>query len=92
MKFSAAAVLALASGAVANLHSNVTYTTEVVTAYETYCPGPTVITYSDKTYTITSVWKTLRGFPGRLGWIRRGTRSSVCQPRPLGDLLKLVKN
>ncbi|KAI8672290.1 hypothetical protein LRP88_03194 [Fusarium phalaenopsidis] len=29
------------------------YTTEVVTAYTTYCPAPTTLTYQDKTYTIT---------------------------------------
>ncbi|KAF4450822.1 cell wall glyco, partial [Fusarium albosuccineum] len=29
------------------------YTTEVVTAVTTYCPGPTTLTYDDKTYTIT---------------------------------------
>lgn len=50
MKF-AAAVLALAAGA--NAWSNVTYTTEVVTAYTTYCPEPTEITHGGKTYTIT---------------------------------------
>ncbi|GJC79408.1 clock-controlled protein 6 [Colletotrichum liriopes] len=51
MKFSAAA-LVLAAGAMA--HKNVTYVTEVVSSYTTYCPGPTVITHADKTYTITS--------------------------------------
>ncbi|KAH7263467.1 hypothetical protein BKA59DRAFT_506483 [Fusarium tricinctum] len=29
------------------------YTTEVVTATTTYCPGPTTLTYGDKTYTVT---------------------------------------
>ncbi|KAI0896746.1 hypothetical protein F4806DRAFT_496051 [Annulohypoxylon nitens] len=29
------------------------YTTEVVTSYETYCPGPTQITYGTNTYTVT---------------------------------------
>ncbi|KAI0885658.1 uncharacterized protein GGS22DRAFT_132034 [Annulohypoxylon maeteangense] len=29
------------------------YTTEVVTSYETYCPGPTKITYGSNTYTVT---------------------------------------
>ncbi|TGJ78777.1 hypothetical protein E0Z10_g9982 [Xylaria hypoxylon] len=33
--------------------ANVTYTTKVVTAYETYCPGPTQITYGTNTYTVT---------------------------------------
>lgn len=51
MKFSAAAVLAAAAGA--HAWSNVTYTTEVVTALTTYCPGPTEITHGATTYTIT---------------------------------------
>ncbi|KAL2018850.1 hypothetical protein VTK56DRAFT_339 [Thermocarpiscus australiensis] len=50
MKFSTA-VLALAAGASA--HSNVTYTTEVVTAITTYCPEATTLTHGGKTYTIT---------------------------------------
>ncbi|KAF4456516.1 putative SED1-abundant cell surface glycoprotein [Fusarium austroafricanum] len=29
------------------------YTTEVVTAITTYCPGATTLTYGDKTYTVT---------------------------------------
>jgi hypothetical protein len=53
MKFSAVAVLAAAAGASAGHVSNVTYTTEVVTAYTTYCPGPTEITHGGKTYTVT---------------------------------------
>jgi len=52
MKFSAVAVLAAAAGASA--YSNVTYTTEVVEVYTTYCPAPTEITHGGKTYTITS--------------------------------------
>jgi len=51
MKFSAAAVLAAAAGA--HAWSNVTYTTETVTALTTYCPGPTQITHGGTTYTIT---------------------------------------
>ncbi|KAF4925307.1 Clock-controlled protein 6 [Colletotrichum viniferum] len=51
MKFSAA-VLAFAAGAMAN--KNITYVTEVVSAYTTYCPAATVITHGDKTYTVTS--------------------------------------
>ncbi|KXH46259.1 mmc protein [Colletotrichum simmondsii] len=51
MKFSAAALVLAATGAMAN--KNVTYVTEVVSAYTTYCPGPTVISHADKTYTIT---------------------------------------
>ncbi|OIW31589.1 hypothetical protein CONLIGDRAFT_678059 [Coniochaeta ligniaria NRRL 30616] len=51
MKFSAAAVLAAAAGA--HAWSNVTYTTEVVTALTTYCPEATEITHGGTTYTIT---------------------------------------
>ncbi|KAK2681105.1 hypothetical protein RAB80_002898 [Fusarium oxysporum f. sp. vasinfectum] len=43
MKFAAA--LAFAAGVAAHA-KNVTYTTEVVTAYTTYCPGPTEICLS----------------------------------------------
>jgi len=53
MKFSAA-VAAAAIFAGAQAYSNVTYTTEVVTAYTTYCPGPTTITHGSSTYTVTS--------------------------------------
>lgn len=52
MKFSAVALL-LAAGA--NAFTNVTYTTEVVTAVTTYCPEPTEVTYGGTTYTITEV-------------------------------------
>jgi len=52
MKFSVAAVLAAAAGA--HAWSNITYTTEVVTALTTYCPGPTKITHAGSTYTVTS--------------------------------------
>jgi hypothetical protein len=31
------------------------YTTEEVTAYTTYCPYPTTVTWADKTYTVTEV-------------------------------------
>lgn len=54
MKFSVAAVVALAAGAQASYKAdNVTYTTEVVTAYTTYCPAATQLTYGGKTYTVT---------------------------------------
>lgn len=53
MKFTVAA-LALAAGVSATYpHGNMTYTTEVVTEYETYCPGPTTISYGTATYTVT---------------------------------------
>lgn len=55
-----AAALALAAGVAAGSGSypiggNVTYTTEVVTSYETYCPGPTTLTYGTATYTVSEV-------------------------------------
>lgn len=50
MKYSAASIIALATAASA---SNVTYTTEVVTALTTYCPQATVLTHAGQTYTIT---------------------------------------
>lgn len=51
MKFSAVAAAAFVAGAQAA--SNVTYTTEVVTAYTTYCPAATQITHNGETYTVT---------------------------------------
>lgn len=53
MKFSAAAVLAVAAGASA--WENVTYTTEVVTALTTFCPEATTLTHAGTTYTVSSV-------------------------------------
>ncbi|KAI3398211.1 hypothetical protein diail_9688 [Diaporthe ilicicola] len=52
MKFSAAAVLAVAAGASA--FENVTYTTEVVTALTTFCPAATTLTHAGTTYTVSS--------------------------------------
>jgi hypothetical protein len=51
-----AAALTLAAGVSASypIGGNVTYATEVVTSYETYCPGPTTLTYGQTTYTISS--------------------------------------
>ena len=55
-----AAALALAAGVAAGSGSypiggNVTYTTEGVTSDETYCPGPTTLTYGTATYTVSEV-------------------------------------
>lgn len=61
MKFSAATVLAAAASVQAYAYSNVTYTTEVVTAVTTYCPGPTQITYGGETYTVSEVCGSLWG-------------------------------
>lgn len=53
MKFSAAAVLAVAAGASA--FENVTYTTEVVTAITTFCPAATTFAHAGTTYTVSEV-------------------------------------
>lgn len=54
MKFTVAAVLALATGALAGYkNETVAYTTEVVTALTTYCPEATTLTHNGQTYTIT---------------------------------------
>ncbi|AEO62317.1 uncharacterized protein THITE_2169147 [Thermothielavioides terrestris NRRL 8126] len=52
MKFTAA-VLALAAGAMAHRNQTVVYTTEVVTAFTTFCPAATSFTYGSQTYTVT---------------------------------------
>lgn len=67
MKFSAATVLAAVAGAQAYAYNNVTYTTEVVTAVTTYCPGPTQITYGGETYTVSEVcWTSREGGKGEI--------------------------
>ncbi|KAF2195349.1 hypothetical protein K469DRAFT_722596 [Zopfia rhizophila CBS 207.26] len=54
MRFSIATAAALVAGATASYNNTgPVYTTEVVTAYTTYCPAPTQITHGGKTYTIT---------------------------------------
>lgn len=58
MQYSVVALAALvatvsASGYGYKNESTPVYTTEVVTSYETYCPGPTTITYGEQTYTVT---------------------------------------
>jgi len=55
MRFStvaAAAAFVAGTNAWSN-HTGPAYVTEVVTAYTTYCPGPTKITHGHKTYTVT---------------------------------------
>lgn len=52
MKFTAAVAALAATGAYA-VPSNITYTTEVVTALTTYCPYATSLTHNGVTYTIT---------------------------------------
>jgi hypothetical protein len=56
MKFSAAAVAAAFVAGV-SATQNVTYTTEVVTAFTTYCPYATTFTHGSSTYTVTEVYK-----------------------------------
>jgi hypothetical protein len=61
MQFSTLAVLA-ASAVAVSAYSNgtVVYTTDIVTAYTTYCPEATSITLGESTYTVTEVrffWK-----------------------------------
>ncbi|KAL8938854.1 MAG: hypothetical protein Q9216_003670 [Gyalolechia sp. 2 TL-2023] len=51
-----AASAALVAGAAATHYNGtepVQYTTEIVTAYETYCPAPTQVTHGGVTYTVT---------------------------------------
>jgi hypothetical protein len=50
-----AASAAFVAGALANSNGTVSYTTEVVTAYTTYCPAATQITHGASTYTVTEV-------------------------------------
>ena len=50
-----AALAAGASAAVAASNQTVFYTTDVVTAYTTYCPEATMITHGSVTYTVTEV-------------------------------------
>jgi hypothetical protein len=69
MKFSAAAVLAVAAGVSA--FENVTYTTEVVTAVTTFCPAATVLTHAGSTYTITEV-SLRREWRGNGTWLGTG--------------------
>jgi hypothetical protein len=61
MKFSVAAVLGAAAAVQAG-YSNVSYTTEVVTAYTTYCPYATTLTNNGQTITVTEVRDSLAVF------------------------------
>jgi hypothetical protein len=55
MQFSVLALAAFAASAVAQYQNGTVYTTEVVTAYVTYCPVATEITHGGVTYTATAV-------------------------------------
>ncbi|KAK0392583.1 hypothetical protein NLU13_2078 [Sarocladium strictum] len=48
-----AAMAAVANAAAMYGNGTVVTTTEVVSTLTTYCPGPTTLTYGDKTYTVT---------------------------------------
>lgn len=50
-----AAPLALAAGASAWGNGTIEYTTEVVTAFTTYCPEATSFTHASSTYVVTEV-------------------------------------
>ncbi len=52
-----AAPLALAATVIAggNETAPVEYTTQIVTSFTTYCPGPTTLTHGGSTYTVTEV-------------------------------------
>lgn len=51
----AASVTLVAGANAIYSYDNVTYTTEVVTAYTTVCPTPTEIVHGSQTYTVTEV-------------------------------------
>lgn len=61
MRFSVAAIAALASGATAAVAAGgsssavPSVTTEVVTSYETYCPEATSFVHGSSTYSVTKV-------------------------------------
>ncbi|PSR87290.1 hypothetical protein BD289DRAFT_344406, partial [Coniella lustricola] len=55
MQYSIVAILAAAAGVYAqSAASNVSYTTEIVTAVTTYCPEATVFAHAGTTYSVTS--------------------------------------
>ncbi|KAK4971257.1 hypothetical protein LTR66_011434 [Elasticomyces elasticus] len=54
MRFQIAAAAAFVAGASAAMNGTYpVYTTEVVTAYTTYCPSPTSIVHGNQTYTVS---------------------------------------
>ena len=48
-----ASLITSVTGTSLTASDGVTYTTEIVTAYTTYCPSPTTVTYGSSTYTVT---------------------------------------
>jgi hypothetical protein len=56
MQFTTLATIAVAATAVsAWSNDTIVYTTDVVTAYTTYCPAATSVVVGGKTYTVTEV-------------------------------------
>lgn len=79
MQYSAVAVLALAATAsAAYSNETVSYTTEVVTDYVTYCPAATTLTYGSVTYT-ASESETVT-IPGTYTVVKPVTTSSAVAP------------
>jgi len=54
MQFSTATLIAVAATAVSAWYNGTEVTTDVVTAYTTYCPEATTITHGSQTYTATA--------------------------------------
>ncbi|KAH6874077.1 hypothetical protein B0T10DRAFT_499423 [Thelonectria olida] len=64
-----------------------TYTTEVVTAYTTYCPGPTTLSFNNKTYTVTEpTTLTVTNCPCTI------TKPHAAPSQPAGDCPKECTN
>ncbi len=85
MRFSVAtASAALVAGvSAAGAYGNGTvYTTEVVTAYTTFCPSPTTVVHNSETYTVTEV----SSFPFSC------TRPLVALDRRVQDCISIVNN
>jgi hypothetical protein len=84
MQYSVVALAALVATVSAGGYYNETtpvYTTEVVTSYETYCPGPTTITHGESTYTVTEATTlTITDCPCTI--VKPVTTSSVVAPPP----------
>ncbi|RYP57274.1 hypothetical protein DL769_009587 [Monosporascus sp. CRB-8-3] len=88
------AALALAAGVSASypIGGNVTYATEVVTSYETYCPGPTTLTYGQTTYTISSATTlTITDCPGGCTvtkpiYTTSAVKCTTCSEAPTSDV------
>lgn len=84
MQYSVVALAALVATASAGGYgyTNATtpvYTTEVVTSYTTYCPGPTTVVHGEKTYTVTEATTlTITDCPCTI--VKPVTTSSVVAP------------